>query len=150
LDKKTGRYLQQSPFFTDGQYFYVLSTVKDVRKIDEDEDRKETQIVLEKYDPSTSKFLHVSSTPLFRAKDEELKFKGNQDDFAKLMCFTNGENLYLRHDEENLYHVHNMNSGLRLTKQSTFDSADETCNLSHDPVTGLFYRFNNKNDLVEC
>lgn len=73
MDKKTGRWLSQSPFFTDGQYFYVISTLKDVRKLEEDEERQPTKFVLEQYDPSTSKFLHVSSTTLYKAKDEVME-----------------------------------------------------------------------------
>jgi hypothetical protein len=70
MNKTTGRWLSHSPFFTDGQFFYVISTLKDVRKLEEDEERQPLKWVLEKYDPSTSKFLHVSSTVLYKAKDE--------------------------------------------------------------------------------
>ena len=46
-DKKSGRQLGHSPFFTDGKHFFVISIIKDVRKLEEDEERASPKLVLE-------------------------------------------------------------------------------------------------------
>jgi len=104
--------------------------------------------MLEKYDPSTSKFLHVSSTCLYESKDTEFTMK--EDRFKGLCCFTNGKNLYMRHNEENKSHIFNTETGMQISSQNALFEADNDFNFSHNPADGQFYRFIKKNDYVKC
>jgi hypothetical protein len=72
FDKETGRRLQASRMFTDGQFFYTLSTRKYIAPKDVDEDAESLPMatVLEQYNPLDN-FKHMRSVTLVKNEKGE-------------------------------------------------------------------------------
>lgn len=74
-DEKTGRHLKDSPLFTDGKYFYLVSQKHMVKDKDAPEDEEQHDeppaLVVEWFDPSTNSFKFVNSTTLKRSNNED-------------------------------------------------------------------------------
>jgi hypothetical protein len=66
---KSGRQLSESPFFTDGRYFYVVSRNQDKDENDDEEEPAQTKLIVESFDPNTPDFKHVKSVCLYKNKD---------------------------------------------------------------------------------
>lgn len=102
-DKETGRRLQASRMFTDGKYFYVISTRKFIRPKDMDEDSEALPMasVIESFDPENN-FKHVKSVTLVKNEQGDIwinkAYKSMPDEYdaefiGKSYIATNGKNL---------------------------------------------------------
>ena len=65
FDKTTGRKLAESPFFTDGTYFYLVSLLKETVENAEEDEEAPIALVLEQYDPSKETYPLIKSVKLY-------------------------------------------------------------------------------------
>ena len=112
-----GRTLKQSPFFTDGTYFYVVAQKKEAH---EDGDEI-TQLVVEVYNPADS-YNFVRSFVLYKNEQKDLFVKeGNSLDFVmKSAWYTNGKYLVIGTGKKDYFF--DATSGVKVSSQSSADS----------------------------
>jgi len=115
---KDGRTLKQSPFFTDGTYFYVVSQKKEQT---ENEDESLFQLVVEVYNPANN-FEFVRSFPLYKNQQKDLFMKesNNIDFIMNANWHTNGKYLAVRKGRKAWFF--DTQSGVKIrSEKSPFD-----------------------------
>ena len=128
-----GRTLKQSPFFTDGNYFYVVSQKKETS---EDGDEI-TQLVVESYNPNDS-YKFVRSFILYKNQEKSLFVKdGNSLDFImNATWYTNGKYLVISKGQKEYFF--DMTDGVKILSQN---SAHDKLNLIHNYLSDTFIVF---------
>jgi hypothetical protein len=131
-DDETGRRLNQSPFFTDGTYLYVISLKKPIKPeiVEEDAPVVPTIFVLEKFCPQT--WRHLKSTPLF--KNDHLDTFTDEEGCQITTWHTNGKYLMICFVGKRL--LFDLENGIRIDKQK---SPEFSAFVFHDHQTNTFY-----------
>jgi hypothetical protein len=157
-DKRNGRYLCESPLFTDGKDFYLISTMREIEIIPKeeenlDEDRKELRVKawnLEVYDSNTWEYIksvEIKLDVIERGIDEILSEKQEKEramikevreqfeSICKCNFATNGTKLLVGANHK--WHIYNLE-----TQEWTFDVPLTGDSWGYDYVTNTFWEVN--------
>lgn len=131
---KEGRTLKESPFFTDGTYFYVVAQKKLTA---ENEDEGIFSMVVEVYNPS-SNFDFVRSITLYKNKQKDLFVKEHNslEFIMKANWHTNGKYLSLRSGRNAWFF--DINDGVKVHSES---ATLEEIQLVHNYLLDTVYIF---------
>lgn len=117
-NQATGRLLKDSPLFTDGMFFYVVSQRKYIKPADADEDAPTlpTAFVVEQFCPQTWRL--VRSQTLYKNAQQDIftdkKVTDANDYLRASTCHTNGKQLLLCRGEKR--YLFDLESGVRVDK----------------------------------
>jgi hypothetical protein len=148
MNKETGRLLRGSRMFTDGKYFYVISTRKYIRpkNAEEDHEDKPMATVLESFDPADN-FKHVKSVTLTKnengdhwiSKAYKAKTETYDVDFIQQSYIaTNGQQLIWK-TPSNHPKLFCMLTGIKLSHTSSQKPGMEFIAKKSDKKNGFFY-----------